>query len=130
MREISAPTCVIATLDLGQRLALRVVLAARPLDGGLDRALIGDRRLQGDVARRQHGLPRAGLVRRLAQLERQELRLELSLVLLERLITARRGRLALQVLELLVDLVAQIVESLEILARMRDTALGLRRRSL
>ena len=44
---------------------------------------------------------------------------------LERLIAARRGGLPLQMPDLLVDLVAHVLQALEIFARVGDTRLGL-----
>ena len=52
--------------------------------------------------------------------------MQLPLFLLQRLVAARRGGLALQVAQLLLDLVAQVGQAREVLARVRDAALGLR----
>ena len=59
------------------------------------------------------------------QAQRQQLRLQLALLLLERLIAPRGRGLALQVADLLLDLLAQIVQPVQVLAGMGDPALGL-----
>ena len=116
---------VVAALHFGEHRRLRVVLLSRTLDRGLDRALLRDRRLQREVALVQDCLARGRFALHFAQLEREQLRVRLPLLLLERLVAARRGGLALQVAQLLLDLVAQVAEAREVLARLRDAALGL-----
>ena len=116
---------VITTLHLGQHGGLRVVLLSRALDGGLDRTLLGDGRLQGQVALVHDRLARAGFGLDLAQLQREQFGVRLPLFLLQRLVTARRGGLALQVAQLLFDFVTQVAETRQILAGLRDAALGL-----
>ena len=66
-----------------------------------------------------------GLRLDLAQPEREQFRVQLALLLLERLVAAGGRGLALQVPELLLDLVAQVGETREVLARVPDAALGL-----
>src|SRR4029453_165624 len=69
--------------------------------------------------------PRAGLGLDLPQTQRQELRLQLTLLLLERLVTPRGGRLALQVPELLLDFLSNIAQTLEVLACVANARFGL-----
>ena len=59
------------------------------------------------------------------QAQRKQLRLQFALLFLERLIATRGGRLALQMADLLLDLLAQIIQAIEVLARLGDAALGL-----
>ena len=66
-----------------------------------------------------------GAAVQLAQAQRQQLGGERALLLLQRLVAARGGGLALQVADLLVDLVAHVLQALEVLARIGDAALGL-----
>ena len=116
---------VVAPLHGRELVGLRGVLGARALDRGLERALTGKRGLQGEIALAHDRGPRTGFGLDLAQAQRQELRLQLALLLLERLVTARGGRLALQVAELLLDLLTQVSQALEILACVTDARLGL-----
>src|SRR5262245_3671066 len=60
-----------------------------------------------------------------ADAQRQQLGLELALPLHAFLVTPCNPRLALQMADLLVHFLAQVVEPLEVLARMRDAVLGL-----
>ena len=64
-------------------------------------------------------------VRKRVQAQREQLCVDLALLGLEVLVALRVFRLLLQVRELLLDLVAQILEALEILARVRNAVLGL-----
>ena len=116
---------VVAALHLGEHLGSRVVLVPRTLDGRLVRALLGQRGLQREVALVQDRLARTGLAFDLAQPERQQLRLQLPLVLLQRLVTPRSRGLPLQVAQLLLDLVAQVGEPRQVLAGVRNAGLGL-----
>ena len=116
---------VIATLYRGKRLAMRVVVAARTLDRGFNGALLRERRLQRQVTLAQDRLACAGLGLDLAQSQRQQFRLQLPLFLLQCLVATRGRRLALQVPELLLDFVAQVAQAGQVLARVRDAALGL-----
>ena len=59
------------------------------------------------------------------QAQRKHLRLQFALLFLQRLIAPRGGRLTLQMPDLLLDLLAQIIQAIEVLARLRDAALGL-----
>ena len=61
----------------------------------------------------------------ITQLQRQQLGRQPPLLLLESLVAARGGGLPLQMPDLLFDLVAQILQTLEILAGVGDAALGL-----
>ena len=116
---------VITTLHRGKRLAMRIVVAARTLDRGLDGALLGECRLQREVTLAQDRLARAGLGLDLAETQRQQFRLQLPLFLLQRLVAARGRGLSLEMPELLLDLVAQVAQAGQVLARVRDAALGL-----
>ncbi len=60
-----------------------------------------------------------------AQPQRQQFRGKRALLLLELLVAARGIGLALQVADLLLDLVAHVLQALEVLARVGDAALGL-----
>ena len=88
---------VVATLYRSKRFAMRVVVAPRTLDRRLNRALLGERRLQREVALAHDRLARAGLGLDLAEPQGQQLRLQLALFLLQRLVAARGRGLALQV---------------------------------
>src|SRR5207244_6955889 len=61
----------------------------------------------------------------IAQAQRQQLRGEAPLLLLQRLVTPRASRLALQVADLFFDLIAHVLQPLEILAGLGDARLGL-----
>ncbi len=59
-----------------------------------------------------------------AQAQRQHLRREPALLFLESLVAARGGCLALQVADLLIHLVAQVLQPLQVLTRLGYTRLG------
>ena len=116
---------VVATLHFRQHRRLGIVLLACAFDRRLHRALLRHGRLQGQLAFVQDRLPRGRLVLDLAQLQREQLGVCLSLLLLERLVATRRRRLSLQVSQLLLYLVAEVAQAREVLARLRNAALGL-----
>jgi hypothetical protein len=116
---------VIATLHLGDRGRVPIVFLAGALDGRLDRPLCGQCRLQTRLALVEERLLRARLALDLAQPERQQFRVQPPLLVLERLVTTCGRRLALQVAQLLLELVAQIREAREVVSRVGDAGLGL-----
>ena len=109
----------------GERLGLARVVRAALLDRGLGGAQAGDRGLERDVALARALRARDGLAVEVLELEREQLGPELALLLLQRLVAARGHGLALQVADLLVELLAQVVQAIEVLAGVRDAALGL-----
>ena len=82
-------------------------------------------RLHRGLAARRRGIAHARLGVETLQAQRQQLGLQLALFFLERLIAPRGGRLALQVANLLFHLFAQIVQPIQILARVADAVFGL-----
>ena len=112
-------------LDRGQRVHVPGLIGANALYAGLDSAQIGDDRLH----RRFAASCRFGALVRFAaqglQTQGQQLGLQSALLLFQDLIAPCRSRLTLQVLYLLVDLVAQIVQTIEVFARMADSIFGL-----
>ena len=95
------------------------------LDGGLGGALRGELTLHGELAFAHRGIMHFGAAVEVAQAQRQNLGDEPSLLLLQRLITARGRRLALQVADLFLDLIAHVLQPLEVFARLGDAHLGL-----
>ncbi len=116
---------VITSLDLTQYLALRVVLAPRPLDGCLDRALRGQRSLQRKVTLTHDHLARPGFGFHFAEPEREQFGVQLAFFLLQRLVATRGRCLPLQVPQLLLHLVAQVGQARKVLACVPDAVLRL-----
>ena len=114
----SAPGCA-------ERIRLSGLIDSNPLDLRFRLAQIGDRRLHRRLAMRGGRIAHARLHVERLQAQREHFGLKFALLLLERLVAARGGGLALQVADLLVDLLAQIVQPVEIFARLGDAALGL-----
>src|SRR5207253_6451529 len=95
------------------------------LDRGLGGALRGERLLHGELAPAHRGVVHLAAAVEVPQAQRQELRGEASLLLLQRLVAPGGRRLTLQVPDLLLHLVAHVLEPLEILAGLGDARLGL-----
>src|SRR5262249_15333567 len=112
-----------SALDGGDAIALLSMERALLLDGSFGRALIRQCRLHRDFTLTHGAVVDLDTTVEVAHSQRKQLRREAPLGLLERLVPAGRGRLALQVADLLLDLIAQILQPLEILARLTDTAL-------
>ncbi len=119
------PDLVVATLYLGEGLAGSRVVQALAFYRRLVGALFGKGCLQRVLPLGVHRLPRTRLAGNLGESQGEQLAGQLALVLLERLVAAGRRGLALQVAQLLVDFLAQVVEPVQVLARVRDAALGL-----
>ncbi len=96
-----------------------------PLDIGLDLALTGDLRLQGGLALGQRRPHVARALVQLLQPEHQELGRRAALLVLEPAVAFRRLRLAVEVLQLLLDLFQQVHQAVEVLARVADAVGGL-----
>ncbi len=120
-RDVGADL-VVAPLHFGQHGRLRVVLLPRALDGGFDRPLLRQRGLQRKVTLAQDRLARARFALDFAQLEREQFGVRLPFFLLQRLVAARGGGLALQVTQLLFDFVTQVGQARQVFARLRDAA--------
>src|SRR5438067_1762127 len=116
---------VVAALHRRQTLAVRGLHRTLLLDHGLGGALRGERLLHGELAPAHRGVVHLAAAVEVPQAHRQELRGEASLLLLERLVAPGGRRLTLQVPDLLLHLVAHVLEPLEILAGLGDARLGL-----
>src|SRR6185437_3383199 len=119
------PDLVVAALHGREALAHRAVVSALALDRSLRGTLIGERRLHLDLTRARGAVVDLGAAVELLQAKRQELRRQAALLFLQRLVAPRRGGLPLQVPDLLLDLIAHVLQALEVLARLGDAALRL-----
>ena len=113
------------SLDAVQRLALVGMRFARSLDLGLDLPLPGDGFLEAGFTFADRCALLAFLGLEFAEAEGQQLGLELALLLLELFVALGRPGLSLQVLDLLLDLLAQIVQPAQVVLGVADTVLGL-----
>ena len=116
---------VVAALDGRERVRAFHVLRPCALDGCLGCAQLGNRRLGFDFTLARQRMSSSDVAIEVADPECQQLRLQLPLELHAFLVPPRDACLALQVADLLVDFLAQVVQALEILARVRDPVLGL-----
>ncbi len=115
---------VVAALNRVQSFGLGGLVGANALDVRLRLAQIRDHRLHRRLAARSGGVAHAGFQIEALQAQRQQLGEQLALFFLQGLIAARRGRLALQVANLLFHFLAQIVQPIQVLAGVGDAALG------
>ena len=86
---------------------------------------VGERGLHGQLALAHRRVVHLRAAVELAQPQRQQFRVQPPLLLLERLVAPRGRGLALQVADLLVDLIAHVLQALEVLAGVGDARLGL-----
>ena len=86
---------------------------------------VGEGRLHGELALAHRRVVHLRAAVELAQPQRQQFGGQAPLLLLERLVAARGRGLALQVADLLLDLVAHVLQALEVLARVGDARFGL-----
>ena len=91
----------------------------------LGTALVGQGRLHGDIALAHRAVLHLRAAVQVPHLERQQLGQRPALLVLERLVAARRAGLPLQVADLAVDFVAHVLEPLQVLARIGHARLGL-----
>ena len=103
---------------IGEGIAMRLNL-------GLDRALLRASRLQCHLVLTEHALALADVAVEIAPAQGRELVLQTPLVGLQRAVFLGRGGLALQVLKLFANLLAQVVQTLQVLARVAHTGFGL-----
>ncbi len=102
-----------------------VVAGARLLQVVFDGALFGDGGLERGLALADDAVLLAHVGVERAPVEREQLGLEPALLLRQLLVALGGARLALQALELLLHLVAHVVQALEVLLGVMDAALGL-----
>ncbi len=102
-----------------------LIVGAPRLDIGLDPALLREPRFGPGLGLGQTLLAVADLLVERLPAQRLELQIQTPLLGLELGIALGGGGLALQVLDLFVDLVAQIVEPIQVLAGLAHAALGL-----
>ncbi len=88
-------------------------------------ALVGERRLHGDIALAHRAVLDLRAAVQVAHLQRQQLGQRPALLILERLVAPRRAGLPLQVADLPVDFIAHILQALQVLTRIGDARLGL-----
>ena len=112
-------------LDGPQRVGFGRLVDANPLDLRLGFPQIGKHRMQGGFTVLGGGIAQPGVRIQAVQAQRQQFRLQFALLFLERLVAPSRCRLALQMTNLFFDFLAQIVQAVEILARVSDAVLGL-----
>ena len=115
---------VVAPLHGGDAFGLLVLIDALRFDGGFGSALVGKRLLHRELAFAHGAVLHLGAGIDFAQAQRQQLRGQAALGLLESLVAARGRRLALQVADLLVDFVAHVLQAFEVFARVGDARLG------
>src|SRR5208283_3176812 len=115
---------VVAGLYRAEVVGLGRLIGANAFDLRLGAAQFGEHTLHCGFATRGRGVAHACLAIQALQAQYQHLGEQLALLLLEGLIAPCAGRLALQVANLLFDFFPQIVEPIQILARMPDAALG------
>ena len=114
---------VVTALDGRHTIALLGVESALLLDRGFGRALIGERRLHGQLALTHCTVVHFKAAVEITQSQREQFGGQSPLLLLERLIAARRRSLPLQMPDLLFNFVTKVLETLEVLARIGDAAL-------
>ena len=101
-------------------------VSALLLDLRLEIALIGDRRLQPVLLFGNGAVAPVDIAEHLIQAQDQQFRTHPALLLAcSALYLSRGGGLALEVPELLLNLLAQVVQAFEVLARVPDPVLGL-----
>src|SRR6185437_410801 len=108
------PDLVIAALDGRDALA-----------GGRGGPLIRERRLHLELPRARRAVVDLRATVELPQAQREQLRRQAPLLVLQRLVAPRGRGLALQVPDLLLDLIAHVLQALEVLACLGNAALGL-----
>jgi hypothetical protein len=116
---------VITPLYRGQGVGALHVRRSRTLDRRLRGAQVRDRRLRLRLALAGERMTARDVAVEVTDPERQQFRLELALALHVFLVAARDAGLPLQVADLLIHLLAQVVEPFEVLSRVRDAVLGL-----
>ena len=116
---------VVAPLHGRQRVAVSGVHDALLLDRGLRGALCGELGLHGELAFAHCRVMHFRATVEVTQAQCQHFRRQPPLLFLQCLVAACRGGLALQVADLLVHLVAQVLQPLEVLTRLGDACLGL-----
>ena len=116
---------VVVSLHYVERLALLAMPLARRLQFRLDTPQLCHGGLQGVLAFAQRRLLLSRLRLQPRQAQHEELGLEPALLRLHFAIALCGARLALQVADLLFDLITQVVEPIEVLARVPDARLGL-----
>ena len=112
-----------ACLDGAQGLGLRGLIDANALDTGLRLAQVREHRVHGRFAARRFRIANARLQVQSLQTQRQQFGLQLALLLLEHLVAARGGRLPLQMADLLLHLLAQIIQPVQVLAGLGNSIL-------
>jgi hypothetical protein len=115
----------VAPLHRRHAFALLGMKDALLLERRLGRALLGKLALHGKFSCAHRAVVRVRAAVKLAQPQRQKLRRQKPLALLQRPVAPRGRGLALQMANLLVDFVAHVLQALEVLARLADAALGL-----
>ena len=110
-------------LNLRECIGLFGVIAALRLDRRLSGAQIGERCLHGELFLSHRRIVHFGAAVEIAQTQGEQLGREASLLLFESLILACARCLALQVPNLLVDLVTQILQTFEVFTRIGDATL-------
>ena len=112
-------------LDLIETIVGHGMVSALLFDLRLQIALIRNRRLQPVLLFGNDAITPVDIAEHLIQAQDQEFRTHLALLLAQRLVSLRGGGLALEMPELLLNLLAQIVQAFEVLARVPDPVLGL-----
>src|ERR1700677_5052410 len=111
-------------LNGAESLAFRGLIDPDSLDFRLRLAQVCDRSLHRGLTTFGGRIAHARLYVEPLQAQREHLRLKFALLLLEHLVPAGGGGLALQMADLLVHFLAQIVQALQVFARLGDAALG------
>src|SRR5690348_16204722 len=104
---------VIAALDGRHALAHRAMERTLALDRGLGGALVRERGLHLDFPRARSAVVHLRAAVELLQPQREQLRGETALLLFEGLIAPCRGGLAMQMPDLLLHLIAHVLQALE-----------------
>ena len=115
---------VVATLHRVERFGLLGEVFTGRFDRGLDRTQIRNGRLHLGLTLAQDAFLRLRILIDEPQAQSKQLGRQLALVLLQRLIAACRGRLALQMAQLLVDFLSNVAQAFEIFLRVRNAILG------
>ena len=113
-----------ACLDGPERLGLGRLIDANLLDLGLRFAQVREHCVHGGVTLLRGRIAHLRFRIQALQPQRQEFRLQLALFFLERLIATRGRRLPLQVANLLFHLLPQIIQAVQVFARLADAVLG------
>src|SRR5690242_3260058 len=111
---------VVACLHCRNVIALLGVEGALLLDRRFGGSLISERGLHRHLTLTHGAVVHLSAAVQIAQLQREQLGREAPLLLLETLIATCGGSLSLQVSDLLLYLIAQILQALEVLARLAD----------